>query len=316
MTETPLPSYAGCPWPIDTSCIPADWAQVDESIREMAVMLASSSLHALSAYSVGGCPITIRPCASQCATLPAYDLYGPGGRLWAPGITASGLWVNNAGLGGSCGASCEFTLPPPVGGIQSIKVDGAELPRADFRLDNNNVLVYQGGGDCPFRAEQDLSLPDSEPGTWSITYLNARRVDRLAAKAAAHLAYEFALACGDSKVRAKCRLPANVKAITRMGMTMELNVGVWPAGFTGVQEVDAWIAVVNPRQRKGQTRLYSPDVDEPRIQGRPLVPTSDGLPAVQHSDTGEEPRPDDPDGVIWDGDTEPTNQQVGDIWIQ
>jgi hypothetical protein len=269
MTVEPV-VYQGCPWPVDTSCLPADWADFDPAVWEYAVSLASTSLHTLSAGRVGGCPITVRPCKRQDACLPAYQgLGGPGGWM-SPGITASGAWINSCGCMSGCGHTslCEIRLPAPVGEVISIKIDGVEQTLTDFRVDNGNVLTYQVDGDCIFPATQDQRLPDTEVGTWSVTYYNSLPVDTLAARAAAKMAYEFATACGGNWK--KCRLPANVTAVVRTGVTMELAQGIWPDGFVGIQEVDAWVATVNPFKRKTQTKVYSPDIPEPRIQGRTL----------------------------------------------
>jgi hypothetical protein len=273
MTVAPV-AYQGCPWPIDTSCIPEDWETFDEAVRAYAVSLASSSLHTLTAGRVGGCPIVLRPCKKQSACLPAYgDVTGPYNWM-SPGIRADGLWINSCGCMSACGhgSMCEIRLPAPVGEILSIKIDGMEQTLTNFRVDNGNLLVYQGGGDCVFPSDQDQRLPDTEVGTWSVTYYNSLPVDLLAARAAAKMAYEFAVACaGNFK---KCRLPASVTAIVRTGVTMELAQGIWPNGFVGIEEIDAWLATVNPHQRKSQTRIYSPDIAPDRIQGRVLTQTT------------------------------------------
>lgn len=266
MSETP--TYAGCPWPIDTTCIPADWNNIPAETQTYAVALASSSLHTLTARRVGGCPITIRPCLQTTCYAPYRNIRG-----WYPGITVDGSWVNSCGCSAPCShpADRSVALPPPVGRVDSIKVDGVALDLADFRLDDGHVIVYDGNGDFTFPSEQDLRLSDSEPGTWSITYLNGARPDLLAARAAALMAWEFAKACVDDRSLGECRLPSNVRAITRTGVTMELNAGLWPDGFVGIEEIDAWIATVNPHQRKSQTRIYSPDLPAPHIQGPRLA---------------------------------------------
>lgn len=268
--------YDGCPWEIDTSCIPEDWADFDASVREYATSLASSSLHALTAGRVGGCPITVRPCKPAVACLPAYGLYGPGRPLYSPGITAQGLWINSCGCETTCACavSCSVDLPGPVGAVYAIKIDGVEQDLGDFRLDNGTKVVYQGDLTlgCPFPTDQDLRLPDTEPGTWSITYLNAVEPDSAASRAAAKLAYQFALACATSTTKAKCSLPANVVSVVRTGVSLTLNTGVWPEGTTGIREIDSWIFLYNPNGRRSQTRVLSLDTPEAYVQGNSLVP--------------------------------------------
>lgn len=269
-----MSEFAVCPWPVDTTCLPSDWSSFEPEVWTYSVAMASASLHALTAGRVGGCPITVRPCKPQGAILPAYGLYGPTRPLFSPGITAEGLWINSCGCDSGCGcsASCSITLPGPVGRVYQIKIDGEEQDLEDYRLDNGSRLVYQGDMTlgCPFPANQDLRLRDTEPGTWSVTYLNAIEPDVLAAQAAAKLAYQFALACQAGASKAKCQLPANVVNIVRTGITISLNTGVWPSGTTGIREIDAWLYLYNPKGRKTQSRVLSLDDPGPIIQGRTI----------------------------------------------
>lgn len=270
MSEEQLP-FAGCPFPLDLTCVDAEaWNDFDPAVQALATALATASLRSLTAYRVGGCPITVRPCRDG----GCQPVSGPYGGYWMrPGLTQGGQWVNNCG----CGPSCQHdprtavTLPAPVGRVDSIKVDGTEKVLSDFRLDNGNILVYQGDDGFEFPTAQDLRLADTEVGTWSVTYLNAIVPDVLAAQAAARLAFEFAVACGGSSAgNRKCKLPNNVVALTRTGVSMEFKATAWPGGLTGVNEVDAWIFAVNPTGRKGQTRVLSLDLPGPVIQGRSL----------------------------------------------
>lgn len=264
MTVEQLP-YTGCPWPIDSTCIPDDWDALPEPVKALSVALASNSLVALTARRVGGCPITIRPYSGMPDCLPVMAAYGVGVASWAPGISSAGFWVNNCGCGPQSGYSCAIKLPPPVGRVDSVRLNGAEMDMDDFRVDSGNVLVYVGGGDCPFDAPQNLMLDDTQDGTWSVTYLNAIKPDLLAAQAAARLAFEFSLACTGNVKR--CRLPENVTTVVRLGVAMELGREMWPSGLTGIREVDAWLRSVNPDGRKQQARIYSPDLEPPPIQG-------------------------------------------------
>lgn len=264
MSVDPLP-YGGCPWPVDASCVPADWGELPAEVRSYATALASQVLTSLTAGRVGGCPITVRPSRSN-PCLPAYEAFMTSPWM-RPGIDARGLWINSCDRAGSVSA-CEVALPAPVGRVDAVKVDGVAQPLADYRLDEGNVLVYQGAGPCPFPAYQDLALPDTAAGTWSVTYLNAMVPDGLAARVVTALAYEFALACSGEKK--KCRLPANVATIVRTGVTMTMTNKMFPEGRTGLPEVDAWVSSINPRGRRQQTRVYSPDAPGPRIQGPTL----------------------------------------------
>lgn len=263
MTEL-VPEYDGCEWPLDPGCFSDEWTSYGEAVRQRAWALASSSMRALTAYRVGGCPITVRPCKPNVpCILPSYDAWIAAGGWMAPGITADGLWVNSCGCGGpcSCSALCEVRLPAPIGEVYSVKVGGAELPLTDFRIDNRRILVYTGTGDCPFAATQDLNLPDTAPDTWSVTYLNAYPVDQNGAYAAARLALEFAKACEGKN----CKLPAGVSQVVRQGVSFTVNTGLFSEGVTGIREIDAYISTVNPDKRKSQTKIWYPGMNRPRV---------------------------------------------------
>jgi hypothetical protein len=258
MTVTPV--QAGCPWPVDPACLGDQWDSLDDEVKDRATMLASETLRRLTGYRVGGCPVTVRPCKASCASTAAMPFY-TGGPLF-PHITAGGFWVNscNCTHDCSCAELCEVTLPAPVGVVYAVKVDGIELDPLDYRVDGNR-LVWTGISDCPWPICQNLALPDTEPGTFSVTYLNAWPVDTLGAYACGVLAYEYAQACSGNK----CRLPNNVTSLSRQGVSMEIATGAFPGGFTGIREVDAFIAIWNPNAVREQTRVWSPDIRPPRV---------------------------------------------------
>lgn len=258
----PIPEYDGpgygvCLWPVDPSCLTAEWDALTEPQREQALALASSALQGLTGGRVGGCPITIRPCG-RGACAPSM-LPWVGSQMFRPGIDLNGAWVNNAGCGcsgGGCGHTlCEVVLPSPVGAVYEVKVDGVVIDDQDYRIDNGNRLTWQGSGPCPWPATQDLSLPDTEVGTFSVTFLNAYAVDRMGAQAVAALALEFARACTGSQ---NCQLPPSVVNVVRGGVTYSLKPGLWPDGFTGVDSVDAYITLWNPHNLKQDSLVWAP----------------------------------------------------------
>jgi hypothetical protein len=262
MTQT-VPEYSGCPWPIDPACLGDEWETLDQSIKDRSVALASSTLYRLTGYQVGGCPITVRPCKSGCIGEAIMPIYFSGAGQWMrPHIGISGLWVNSCGCTTDCSCTvlCEVDLPGPVGRVDEVAVDGIIIDPADYRVDNS-TLVWVGDTDCPWPTCQDLSKPDTEPNTFSVTYLNSYPVDALGAYAAGTLAWEFAQAC----VGNKCRLPATVTSISRQGVSMEIAAGSFPDGFTGIREVDAYIALWNPQAIRQRATVWSPDVHSPRV---------------------------------------------------
>lgn len=249
----PTVSYSGCPWPIDTACLGTEWAQYGPAVRDRAVALASESLHRLTANRVGGCPITVRPCAPWVR--PARGgLFGSAS--WITPTVYGGRWMNSCGHANcSCLVVNELRLPAPVGEVVEVWLDGEVLPAGRWRLEDGNALVPTDGS--PWPAVQDLSLPLTEPGTFGVTYLNAYPVDQLGAQAAAYLALEFAKAC--SGKGGKCKLPRGVTAIARQGVQFEVQTGLFPDGLTGIDVVDAFILLWKPEGSPSQqSRVYVP----------------------------------------------------------
>lgn len=169
----------------------------------------------------------------------------------------AGRW-SNCHCGGNCATNCEVTLPPPVGTIEAVTVDGSDLDPGDYEIQNGNILVYVGNGDCPFPRTQDLSLPTTSPGTFAVTYLNAYPVDSLGAHAAGMLAMEFAKACG---MTGKCKLPNTVREVVRNGVSFTIQPGLFPDGYTGIEVVDGYIGLWRSENSPLEPiRVWSPDV--------------------------------------------------------
>lgn len=219
-----------CVWEPDPACLGDAWDNYTDEDRDRALMLATSSLQMLTYNRVGTCPITVRPCPSERRCLHA----------WSPYVGLDGLWRNNCGCGVQCGPLSEVDLPGPVGYVEQILVDGQplDLDSGDFRLDNGHLLVWQGSGPSPIPETQDLNKPDSEVGTWSVTYSQSYPVAQDGRIAVARLALEFAKAC--SKV-GKCSLPRGVTNVVRSGVTFTIEAGLFPNGLTGLDVVDEFI---------------------------------------------------------------------------
>jgi hypothetical protein len=259
--STSATEYAVCPWPIDEGCMPPEWATMDPALKDRSIALASASLHRLTGFRVGGCPVTVRPCKSACrGQTPSYwSLHGA--TSWWP-QNWGGVWINGCGCTTdcSCEALCEVVLPAPVGEVLTVKVGGIAVDPADYRVDQNRLL-WTGISDCPWPACQNMAAADDQPNTFSITYLNSYPVDGMGAYAAGVLAAEFAKAC----TTGKCRLPATVTAVSRQGISYDITAGTFPNGTTGIREIDAYIGLWNPEALRQQTKVWSPDVHPPRV---------------------------------------------------
>lgn len=256
-----------CAWTPDPACVTAEWEALDEAEQERALLLATSSLQTLTYNRVGSCPITIRPCPTERTCECA----------WSPYLGADGLWRNSCAHGRSCAPLSEIDIPGPVGYIETLLIDGVaqDLWNGDWRLDDGHLLVWQGEGDSPVPATQDLNKPDTEPGTWSITYSQSYPVLADGRLAVALLAMEFAKAC---KPKGKCQLPRGVTSVVRNGVSFTVEAGLWPGGLTGIDIVDQFIlkwapagsplrtAVVFDPRRRGPRRVNS-------VPRGPVTPT-------------------------------------------
>lgn len=245
-------------------------------MQDRAKALAAQTMRALTAYRVGGCPVTVRPCKRGCVEGSAHWLWT--GVTFRP-VAWGGQWVNSCGCNStcSCGPLEEMALPAPVGRVDRVLVDGQPLPVTAYRVDNGNRLVRLDGGLWPVC--QNMDKPDTEVGTMSVTYLNAYAVDGLGAYAAGVLACEYAKACAG----AKCRLPSGVTDIARRGISMTITTGLFPDGVTGIREVDAYILRWNPNGLRMAPRVWSPDQ-------RPIRVVTPPAPALLQAPTQQDLR--------------------------
>jgi hypothetical protein len=248
-----------CLWPLpDEERMPNDWATLPDDAKVCGRTYASRSLEFLTGYQVGVCPVKLRP-ALACTHAASRDPFmHAGGAYGFYPVNFGGTWTNNG-----CGCRrgiCEVPLPEPVGPVSEVKVDGVVIVPTDYVVHNRRYLVWQGGGECPFPVDQDMSLPDTSVGTMSVTYLNAYEPDPSGVQAAAVLAVEFAKACAGKQ----CKLPPGVTNITRQGINLQIPASTLRDGLTGLREVDTFVGRWNPNNIM-PTQVWSPDLPQHRI---------------------------------------------------
>jgi hypothetical protein len=245
-----------CVWEPDLdTCASGDWDDLDPEVQARALLLATSSLQALTYYRVGTCPVTIRPCPQA----------SPGcGCGFTPHLGEDGLWYNACSHRTRCSVTSEIDLPGPVGYISEFKINGSavDLESGDWRLDDGHLLVWQGDGDSPIPSGQDLNKPDSEQGTYSITYSRSYPVLEDGRIAVAYLALEFAKAC---KPKGKCSLPRGVTNVVRNGVSFSIEAGLFPNGLTTIDQVDQYILKWAPAGSPTKTAVvFDPAKRSPR----------------------------------------------------
>jgi hypothetical protein len=261
-------------YPADTdwSCYggPEDIAALDPHMKEIAEAMAWRTLAALTAYQLAPCPIAIRPCTLGC--LPpswlAAPVDGTGGGNFAgwlgpgpfnPVVGFDGNWVNlTCGVCGIPDCSCtqisEILLPQNTGGFVSVSIGGAVLDPSAYRVDNGNKLVRQDDGVWPRCQDMSKSVTDAEDA-FVVTYYPGAAPTVVEKYAAGKLAMEYYKACNGND----CALPLGVVSITRQGVSMDIQSGMFPGGTTGIREVDAVISFYNPYALRSPSVIYSPD---------------------------------------------------------
>lgn len=234
--------------------VPADTPE-ERGQRLAAFDMARETLNLLTAGLVANCPVVARPCSVACCLTS--DLWLQAGMMWFPKNLGGGVWVNACG----CEDPCECTrrngldLGFPVAEVLSVSIDGADLPESDFRLAGNRWL-YRLGLDKTWPTRQDMDAFPDEVGSFAVTMRPGYELGAAGERALGRLVCEYLKSmCGQ-----KCALPKNITSITRAGVSMEINAGLFNDGLLGIREVDLFIESLNPNHLKFVPTVTSPDL--------------------------------------------------------
>lgn len=211
---------------------------------------------------------TVRPCSSrQCGfqvlsrgytVFPwQYSDYGWMGSYW--------MWDGNQGCG--CSPLDMVLLSGyPVREIIEVKIDGVVVDPATYEVWDRRKLVrvrdpLDPGTALYWPACQNLDLPDTAVGTWSVTYRYGQDPPVLGVKAAAQLACQFYRQCAGGE----CELPNGVTRIVRQGLQIDRGLfSSWaqdPASKswrTGLTLVDAFLQGYNPGGLTRRPAIWAP----------------------------------------------------------
>lgn len=227
-------------------------------------------------------PVTVRPVARP-TDMDARTWLGAGGGAW--GYNASWGSCNYYGLGaGGVASHYGCTNPPeielgayPVNEIIQVLIDGTVIPSNEYELRDHKTLVriiptpsYTPTECFGWPTCQIQDLPDSQEGTFSVTYTFGQDPGsggRMACKA---LAQCFALA----HLGVSDAFPMRTTQIQRQGITAQVTdvIDILSKGALGIYEVDSWIASVNPTKQTRQSTVWSPDLGRPRRTRYPSMP--------------------------------------------
>lgn len=247
----------------------------DPSIFDQAAEVATDLLFQLSLRRFPGiCERTVRPCRTTCAcpwqvlsrgyVVWNWNLYNP--------LYGWGAW----GWGGGCdGDDCGCTplsrvlLAGYVQSIEEVLIDGEVVDPATYRIDNHRWLSRtRETPDDPITLWpgcQDKTLPETEHGTWAVTYSYGHDVPVSGVAAATQLACEIYKSCTNQP----CALPRNTSRVTRQGLTVErpffqsfsFEKGgrSIPRGWnTGLPAVDSFLSAYNPTGLQREPIIWTP----------------------------------------------------------
>lgn len=205
--------------------------------------------------------------AARMVTVASELLYMASGRLYPGWCELSarpcGLWAcgHTEAPWGTCGCGRvdELLLPGPVIGVLEVRVDGAVVDPATWRLDGRRLVRLDGDR---WPTCQDLAAdPETDSDTFLVTYVRGRRPPEAGRHAAALLARELYNGCAG----ADCKLPEKTVTVVRQGTTLSLTRpetlgldrdGKWTFG---IREVDYFLgAYGRPAGRRRAGSAHSP----------------------------------------------------------
>lgn len=256
------------PWPYLCNDFPEDPDEHQQALIDQAVLIATEVLWNRTKRRFGTCELTLRPCRRDCWPESTWAMWSSTWHNvssvgWPFPALIGGQWFN-LGCGG-CGDYCSCTilhevlLPYPVADIISVKIDGAVLPESAYRVVNRKLLLRVDGEAWP--RCNDLSLPDTEEGTWSVTAKYGLAVPLLGQYAVGQLAAAIYKACIGAK---DCPLPiTTVRQVSRQGVTKVFFDAetAFKSGKIGLYYPDLFIHTYNP-SNTGTAVIF--DIDGPR----------------------------------------------------
>lgn len=247
---------------------------ISPAVTGQAIEAASNILWSLSGRRFGLNQLTIRPCRKDCLGMDWGILTGGQYGWWQlGGMYPRPMFFNGAWYNLTCGScttdcSCSFVsealLPSPVSSITQVKLDGAVMPTASYRVDDYRKLVRIDGKQWPIC--NDLNKDDTQVGTWSVNVTFGEDVPTIGKMALGELGLEFAKLLSGNK---NCMLPKPVQQIVRQGVTttfLDPNQ-LFANGRIGLYLCDLFITTVNPHGLHQFSTVYDIDGSDYRITG-------------------------------------------------
>lgn len=236
-------------------------------------MAASQILFELSGRLYAGvCEKTARPCRNDCGCGFGFQVLSRG-HIVAPWGWAGSSWACDDDPCGCAGLSRVLLSGYPVREILEVKIDGVVVDPDTYRLDNWRWLTRVRDPADPdtvllWPSCQQLDLPDTESGTFSVTYRYGQDAPIIGQSAAAALACQINKACSGGAE--DCEIPMNAVRVTRQGVTIDKKATMdWFFGrsgsgegggwSTGIIQVDTFLNSFNTAGLQQRPRTWSPD---------------------------------------------------------
>lgn len=251
-----------------------DDLNVDPGVAALMASVASEVLYARSGRQfTGSCgPVTVRPLARPVDIDTRFGHRGaPSGYLTA-GQYGAAWGVAGVGAINHYGTSRapEVELGAyPITEIIQVKIDGVIIPSNEYLLVDKRVLLRMRPSASAQPTErygwpvnQLLDLPDTEIGTFSVTYDFGVMPPQTGINAAGSLAKQLVLNYYDQPNV----LPQRMTHISRQGVSVDVpDVQDFLAkGMTGIYEVDLFLDTWNPYGNRLKPLAWSPDIGRPR----------------------------------------------------
>lgn len=156
-----------------------------------------------------------------------------------------------------CSRVPEIKLPGHPVDAESVvvKLDGAILDPASYRIDDGRFLVRIDGDGWP--CCQNFLEPDTVDRTFSVQY-SWGTLPGIGGRRSAVLLGTRLFADWNPDLAARCKPPKRATSVTRAGTTVQLGdpVQMITAGMTGIEAVDLWVqSVILGRARRRSTVL-------------------------------------------------------------
>jgi hypothetical protein len=253
---------------ISDVCSPCNVYTLDPALLEERLLWASEILFNLT-YSQwpGACTDVIRPIGAMV------------GRGIAPSWSGQQISATGAAATRVCGCSGEqfgcqtlsvVRLPLfPVISVTSVKVNGAVLDPTFYRVDDHRKLTFLPGDTAPIDGWpccQRVDLAATEDDTFEVAYTYGKHPPMGGVVSAATLGCQLTLAVTNSGA---CALPKRIQTLTRQNVTatfMDTTADVRDGGWTGLPDVDGWVASIRFARANRAGAVYDPQ--RPRAHRR------------------------------------------------